>query len=66
MTTLYTGLAGGKILSGKSSQFIPFWQPAFLTKPAVGLPEFKDHCEPFVHLWRGGARGSWGLQSAPV
>lgn len=32
-------------------QFIPFWQLSFLTKPAVGLPEFKDHCEPFVHLW---------------
>lgn len=33
-------------------QFIPLWQLSFLTKPAVGLPEFKDHCEPSVHLWR--------------
>ena len=51
VTTFYVGLAGGKILSGKISQFIPLWQLSFLTKPAVVSPELKDCCEPFLHLW---------------
>lgn len=29
---IHISLVGGKILSGKISQFIPLWQPSFLTK----------------------------------